>query len=436
MLDRSVFAARRRAYLDALGPDAVAVVYSLPERLRNGDAHYHFRQHSDVHYLTGFGEPDATVVLRPGATGEEVVMFVRPRDPEMETWNGRRAGLDGVKADHGADVAYPHTELEQRLPDLLANREHLHYALGLDRDMDALIASTIARLRKSEKRGKRPPRAVLDPRVALHEQRLHKSADEVELLRRAAAISVDAHVAAMGLGRPGRHEYELEATINYMFRSQGGMGPGYGTIVGAGVNATILHYVENTCALAAGDLVLVDAGCEVDHYTADITRTWPASGRFTGPQRAVYALVLDVQKSAVAMARPGIALDDLHQHCVRTLTEGMIALGLLAGPVDARIEDLAYKKFYMHGTSHWLGMDVHDVGAYTTGGKPRLLEPGMVITVEPGLYIAADAADVPAELRGLGVRIEDDLLITADGYENLTAACPKELAELEAICGT
>jgi Xaa-Pro aminopeptidase len=434
MLDRSVFAARRRAYLDALGPDAVAVVSSLPERLRNGDSHYHFRQHSDVHYLTGFAEPEATVILRPGATGEEVVMFVRPRDPEMETWNGRRAGLEGARAEHGADVAYPSTELEERLPELLANREHLHYALGLDRDLDLLIAGTIARLRKLEKRGKRPPRDVVDPRAVLHELRLHKTADEIALLRRAAAISSDAHIAAMKLGRPGRREYELEATLDYTFRSQGGMGPGYGTIVGAGVNATILHYVDNECTIADGDLVLVDAGCEVGYYTADITRTWPASGRFSAPQRAVYSLVLDVQKSAVAMVRPGVTLDDLHQHCVRKLTEGMIDLGLLLGPVDARVEDLAYKKFDMHGTSHWLGMDVHDVGAYTTGGKPRPLAPGMVITVEPGLYIAADAADVPDGLRGLGVRIEDDILVTADGHENLTAACPKEIDALEAIC--
>jgi Xaa-Pro aminopeptidase len=436
MLDRSVFAARRRAYLDALGPDSVAVVSSLPERLRNGDAHYHFRQHSDVAYLTGFGEPDATVILRPGAEGEEVVMFVRPRDPEMETWNGRRAGLEGVKADHGADVAYPHTELEQRLTDLLANREHLHYALGLDRDMDLLIAGAIARLRKLEKRGKRPPRAVVDPRAVLHELRLHKTADEIALLRRAAAISTEAHVAAMRLGRPGRHEYELEATINYTFRSQGGMGPGYGTIVGAGVNATILHYVDNQCPVADGDLVLVDAGCEYDYYTADITRTWPASGRFSGPQRAVYQLVLDTQKSAVAMCQPGMTLDDLHHHCVRKLTEGMIDLGLLQGPADARIEDLSYKRFFMHGTSHWLGMDVHDVGAYTAGGKARPLAPGMVITVEPGLYIAADAPDVPDALRGLGVRIEDDILITEQGHDNLTWACPKEIDALESICST
>jgi Xaa-Pro aminopeptidase len=434
MLDASVFAARRRAYLEALGPEAVAVVYSLPERLRNGDSHYGFRQHSDVHYLTGFGEPDATVVLRPGAAGEEVVMFVRPRDPEMETWNGRRAGLEGVKAAHGADVAYAHTELAARLPELLANREHLHYALGLDRDMDVLVAGTIARLRKLEKRGKRPPRDVIDPRVVLHELRLHKSADEIALLRRAAAISTDAHLAAMKLGRPGRHEYELEATIDYTFRSRGGMGPGYTTIVGAGSNATILHYVDNASAIADGELVLVDAGCEYGYYTADITRTWPASGRFTGAQRAMYQLVLATQKSAVAMVRPGVTLDELHQHCVKQLTAGMIDLGLLAGSVDERVEDLTYKKYYMHGTSHWLGMDVHDVGAYTAGGKPRPLAPGMVITVEPGLYVAADAADVPDALRGIGVRIEDDVLVTVDGHENLTSTCPKEIDALESIC--
>jgi Xaa-Pro aminopeptidase len=309
-------------------------------------------------------------------------MFVRPRDPEMETWNGRRAGHDGVKPLHGADVDNPHADLQE----------------------------------------------------PLHELRLHKTADEIALLRRAGAISTEAHVAAMKLGRPGRHEYELEAEINYTFRRQGGMGPGYGTIVGAGVNATILHYVDNASPIADGALVLVDAGCEYDFYTADITRTWPASGRFTGPQRAVYQLVLDTQKSAVAMVRPGVTLDEIHQHCVRKLTEGMIELGLLSGPVDARVEDLAYKKFYMHGTSHWLGMDVHDVGAYTEGGKPRPLAAGMVITVEPGLYVAADAADVPEALRGIGVRIEDDILVTADGHDNLTWACPKEIADLETIC--
>ena len=435
MLDPSVFAARRQAYMEALGPGAVAIVRSLPERVRNGDSHYLFRQHSDVAYLTGFPEPETTVVLRPGADGERVVMFVRPRDPELETWDGRRAGIEGARERYGADAAYPAAELDQRLGDLIANCEELHYALGLDPDMDLRIAAALARLRKSEKRGKRPPRAVVDPRAALHELRLHKSVEEVAILRKAAAITSEAHVAAMRAGRPGTFEYELEALVDFTFRKHGGAGPGYTTIVGAGENATILHYVENRCALAAGDLVLIDAGCEYHHYTADVTRTWPASGRFTPAQRELYDLVLEAQEAAVAAVRPGVTLDDLHQQVIRRLTEGMVALGLLEGPVDARIEDLGYKKFYMHGTSHWLGMDVHDVGAYTRGGKPRPLEPGMVITVEPGLYVAVDAPGVPERLRGLGVRIEDDVLVTAGGHENLTAACPKRVADLEAICG-
>jgi Xaa-Pro aminopeptidase len=238
----------------------------------------------------------------------------------------------------------------------------------------------------------------------------------------------------MKAGRPGAFEHELEAVINYTFRKAGGSGPGYATIVGTGENATILHYIENRCAIADGDLVLVDAGCEYDHYTADITRTWPAYGSFSAPQKRIYDLVLATQKSAVAMAKPGATLDEIHQHCVRSLTEGMLSLGLLAGSLEERVTDLSYKKFFMHGTSHWLGLDVHDVGAYTQSGKARPLEAGMVITVEPGLYIAADAEGVPPEYRGIGVRIEDDLAITADGNEVLTAACPKEIEELEAIC--
>jgi Xaa-Pro aminopeptidase len=434
MFDPAVYAARREAFLQALGPDAVAVVRSLPERLRNGDAYHRFRQHSDVYYLTGFVEPETTVVLRPGAETERVVMFVRPRDPEAETWEGRRAGVEGAKERHGADAAYPASELAQRLPDLIANREELHYALGCDDEMDRLVAGTIARLRGTERKGKRPPRAVIDPRVALHELRLLKRPEELAALRKAAAITCDAHRAAMAAGRPGVFEHELEAIVDYTFRRRGGSGPGYGTIVGAGENATILHYVDNRCAIADGDLVLVDAGCEYAHYTADLTRTWPASGRFSPEQRALYELVLETQKSAVAMAVPGATIDQLHDHCVQRLTEGLVALGLLEGPASARIEDLAYKKFFMHGTSHWLGLDVHDAGAYTRGGKARPLEPGMVITVEPGLYIAADAPDVPERMRGIGVRIEDDVAITAGGNEVLTAACPKEIAEVEAAC--
>jgi|JI10StandDraft_1071094.scaffolds.fasta_scaffold44951_5 Xaa-Pro aminopeptidase len=429
------FAARRRALAEAIGPGAVCVVRSLPERIRNGDSHYRFRQQSDVLYLTGFAEPDAAVVLRPGADGDRFIMFVPPRDPDMEIWNGRRAGVEGARARYGADAAYPSSEFATKLPELIANCDELHYALGLDDATDLLIARTIARLRKTEKRGQRPPRAVVDPRVALHELRLHKDPAEVHALRKAAAIAGEAHVLAMRQGRPGTFEYELEATLDHTFRSRGGDGPGYGTIVGAGENATILHYVDNRCAIADGDLVLVDAGGEYHGYTADITRTWPANGRFSPAQRRVYERVLAVQIATIGKARPGVTLDELHQFAIRGLTEAMVELGLLAGPVDDRIADASYKRFYMHLTSHWLGLDVHDAGAYTVGGKPRPLAPGMVITVEPGLYIAADAPDVPAEYRGIGVRIEDDVLITEDGHEVLTASCPKEVADLEAICG-
>ena len=285
--------------------------------MRNGDSRYGFRQHSDVYYLTGFAKPDCVLVIRPGAESERFVMFVRPRDPELEVWDGRRAGVDGARATFGADAAYPIAELDQRLWQLVANVDELHYSLGLDEEFDLRIAGVIARLRKMEKKGHRPPRAIVDPRASLHELRLHKRAEELRLLRRAAEISTEAHVAAMRAGKPGTFEYELEALINFTFRKHGGTGPGYNTIVGTGENATILHYVENNRAIADGDLVLVDAGCEYDHYTADITRTFPAGGAFTGAGRDVYDLVLDTQKSAIALAAPGVTLDQIHDHCVR-----------------------------------------------------------------------------------------------------------------------
>jgi Xaa-Pro aminopeptidase len=434
MFDPAVFAARRDAYMQAIGPSAVAVVRSLPERLRNGDSFHPFRQLSDLVYLTGFLEPDTTLVLRPGHDTERVVMFVRPRDPELETWDGRRAGIDGAKAIYGADAAYPAAELPQKLMELIANHEELHFAVGLDDEMDLMITRAIAKLRKTEKRGKRPPRAIVDPRVALHELRLHKRPEELAALRKASEISAEAHVLAMRAGKPGVFEHELEALINYTFRRQGGAGPGYATIVGAGENATILHYIENKCAIGDGDLVLVDAGCEYNHYTADITRTWPANGKFTAIQRRVYQIVLDTQVEAVAMVKPGVTIDEIHNHCVRRLTEGMIELGLLGGSADDRVTDQSYRKFYMHGTSHWLGLDVHDVGAYTRDGKARPLEAGMVITVEPGLYVASDAPDVPPELRGIGIRIEDDVVVTQTGHDVLTAACPKKIEDIEAAC--
>lgn len=432
----AVFARRRAALMEAIGPNAALVLHSPPAGQR-GSVHMRYRQSSDIHYLTGFAEPDTTVVLRPGADKERFVLFVRPRDKEREVWDGRRAGIEGAVAGHGADAAYPAADLEKKLPDLLANLEDVHHAFGVDPRFDRVVTAAIVHLRATERRGQRPPVRIIDPRLTLHELRLIKSPEEVATLRRAAAITAEAHRAAMAAGRPGVAEYELEAVIEYTFRRRGGFGPGYSTIVGAGENATILHYIDNSRRLGEEELVVVDAGCELDFYTADVTRTFPTSGTFSPAQRRCYELVLATQEEAIRMTRPGVTLDDIHTLCVERLAAGMVDLGLLSGPAAARIEDGGYKTYYMHRTSHWLGMDVHDVGAYMHGagaGSPRPLQPGMVITIEPGLYIAADAGAAPAELRGIGIRIEDDVLVTHDGCEVLTAAAPKQVADVEAAC--
>jgi Xaa-Pro aminopeptidase len=436
MVDATRYAQRREAYMRAIGPDAVAVVHSPPELVRNGDAHYKYRQTSDLHYLTGFAEPGATLFLCPGRpAGERFVLFVRPRDPEREVWDGRRAGVDGAVARFGADRSYPAGELSTRMAELLANVDDLHYAVGIDPAFDRTIMATIARLRGSERRGLRPPRRIVDPRGALHDLRLIKSSDEIATLRRAAEITAEAHRAAMAMAAAGVAERELEAVIDYTFRRRGGSGPGYATIVGGGDNATILHYVDNDAELGAGELVLVDAGCELDFYTADVTRSFPVSGSFSPAQRRVYDVVLAAEEACIRMTRPGVTLDEIHDQAVAVLTQGMIDLGLLAGAAADRIADGSYRAFYMHRTSHWLGMDVHDAGAYVEpDGSPRRLAPGMVLTIEPGLYVARDAVGVPDELRGIGVRIEDDVLVTADGHDVLTAATPKQPAEVERAC--
>jgi Xaa-Pro aminopeptidase len=430
-----LFTRRRTAYMEAIGAKGVAVVHSPPERLRNGDAHYPFRQSSDLYYLTGFVEPEATLVLRPGADQDRVVLFVRPRDREREIWDGRRAGVEGAVAGYGAEVAYPAAELADKLPGLIANFDDLYFSLGLDPEMDALVCRILADQRLRERRGQRAPRRVVDPREVLHEMRLRKSPDEIAVMRRAAAITTEAHRAAMKLAGDGVGEHELAAIIDYTFRRHGGSGPGYQTIVGSGENATILHYIENHRTMRGGELCLIDAGGEYQMYTADVTRTFPVGGQFSPVQRRCYELVLAAQKAAIEMCRPGATIDGIHDRVVGMLTEGMVQLGLLDGPAQARIDDGAYKKFYMHRTSHWLGMDVHDVGNYGAGAAPaRPLEPGMVLTIEPGLYVPMDVDGVPEALRGIGIRIEDDILITANGYENLTSAAPKEVDELEAAC--
>jgi Xaa-Pro aminopeptidase len=406
------------------------------ERPRNADNDYPFRQDSDFLWLTGFDEPQGCALLLCGDGKEpaRLLMFVRPRDKEKEIWNGYRAGVDGAKAAFGAAEAWPVEELEQRLPGLLDGVGTVWFRLGHDPAWDARLAHALRDLRARAHTGVQAPTAILDPGRVLHEQRLVKSPEELALLRRAAAITAEAHLAAMRDGLPGRREHQVQAEIEYAFRRRGGSGPGYGTIVAAGANSCILHYRAGDALLKEGEVCLVDAGGEVEGYTADVTRTFPVSGSFTKAQRALYQVVLSAQKRAIAEVRPGITVDGLHDQVVRWLTEGLLELGLLKGSADERVADAAYRKYYMHRTSHFLGLDVHDVGDYYPGRQSRALVPGMVITVEPGLYVAADDQTAPPELRGVGVRIEDDILVSADGNENLTEAVPKEPGDVETAC--
>jgi len=428
---REPYAGRRARLMERLGPNAALLLLSPPERLRNGDAHYKYRQDSDILYLTGFVEPGAAVLLRPGHE-TPFVLFVRPRDPAAETWTGRRAGVEGAVALHGADASHPSEQLDDKLAELVMGVEEIHYPFGREPELDAAVARLLGRLRAAERRGRRAPVRLCDARLTLHEMRLIKAPEEIEVLRRAADITAEAHSAAMRAARPGGSEREIEALIDYTFRRRGGTGPGYGTIVGAGPNATILHYVENTSPLAGGELLLIDAGCEVDGYTADVTRTFPVGARFTDAQRRFYEAVLDTQQAAIEMVKPGATLDQIHEAVVARLTEHLLRLRILEGEPAKLIGDGAFKPYYMHRTSHWLGLDVHDVGFYSENGAARPLVPGMVLTIEPGLYVG-DGAAAPAEYRGLGVRIEDDILVTDSGYENLTAGTPKTVAEIERL---
>jgi Xaa-Pro aminopeptidase len=419
-----------------MGDRAAGIFFASPEAVRSNDTHFDYRQSSDLLYLSGFEEPGSALVLLPGHAKHPCVFFVRKRDRERETWDGRRAGPEGAKERFGADEAFPIEELETRLPELLEGRERVHVALGLHGDRDALVVRAMGKAHAAARRGKRVPREIHDPARALHEMRLYKSGPELEALRRAVSVSAEAHVRAMRLTKPGMGEWEIQAEVEYAFRRAGARSPGYGTIAGSGVNACVLHYVENQRRMQAGDLLLLDAGAEVDHYTGDITRTWPVSGRFTPEQREIYDLVLAAQRAVIGMVKPGLAYSAMHEKAVRVLTEGLVERGILTGPVDKAIQDKTYRAFYMHGTGHWLGMDVHDVGAYHVEEVSRPLEAGMVFTVEPGLYFSPDEPKSPARWRGIGVRIEDDLLVTETGCEVLSAAAPTDAEAIEAIVGT
>jgi len=412
----------------------VMVLPAAEERPRNADSEYLFRQDSDYAWAVGLDEPMGGAVLIARGGERKLVLFVRPRDKEKEIWNGRRVGVEGAKEIVGADEAYTVAELDQKLAPLVEGAPTLWWRIGQDPAWDARLARVLGELRALTRTGKKAPEAVVDPGRIVHELRLVKAPDEVAKLRKAAEITAEAHMAAMRDGSAGRREHQVQAEIEYAFRRRGGMGPGYGTIVATGPNSTILHYRAGDAVLEDGQVCLVDAGGEYDWYTADVTRTFPVSGEFTKAQRDLYDLCLTAQKEAIEAVRPGTTLDAIHDQTVRRLTEGLIGLGLLQGKVEERIEDKAYRKYYMHRTSHWLGMDVHDVGDYYVDGKPRPLVPGMVLTIEPGLYVAQDDEGAPPEMRGVGIRIEDDVLVTPEGRENLTAAVPKEEKELEAVC--
>ena len=429
----SEFAARRTQLLEAIG-DGVAVFPSAPAAVRNRDVGHPYRQDSDFYYLTGLDEPESLLVLSNQHDEHKVILFVRPKKREREIWDGPRAGVEGAVRDFGADVAFPIEELAAKLPDYLGNVERLHYRIAQNHEADSKVFDCLNLLRRGGRRGVTAPEVIVDTSVHLHEMRLRKSDAEVATMRQAAEISREAHLRAMHLARPGMHEYELDAELLHIFRKHGSERPAYESIVGSGPNATILHYRAGNRSLNDGELVLIDAGCEYDYYASDITRTFPVSGKFSNEQRAIYGLVLEAQKASIGAVKPGATLDEIHQRAVRVITEGLIDLGLLTGDPDSLIDEKKYEPFYMHRTSHWLGMDVHDVGHYYLDGKHRPLEPGFVLTVEPGIYIATDAEDLDERWRGIGVRIEDDVLVTPGGADVLTDGIPKEIHDVEAAC--
>jgi len=429
------YAERRARALDAFRGD-VAVIPSARIAPRNADSDFPFRQNSDFFYLTGFDEPDAVLVLAPEHPVHRTILFLRRSDRVQELWNGPRLGVDAAAGRLGIDAAFPIDELAARLPDYLCGAQTLAYALGMDETTDRTIHAAIAAAHARTRQSGRAPRAIADPGGVLHEMRCIKSAEEIALMRRAAEITRAGFVAGMRATRPGLHEYDLRAILEYEYQRGGAQGVAYESIVAGGDNATTLHYVANRARLEAGTLVLIDSGCELDYYASDVSRTWPVDGRFTAEQRAIYEIVLAAQTAASAQVAPGIARNVFHETAVRTIVEGLIDLGLLSGSADENIERETYRDYYMHGTGHWLGLDVHDAGRYRgDDDRPVAFRPGMVTTVEPGIYVRRDTAG-DSRFAGIGVRIEDDLLVTHGGHENLTESIPKAIEELEAIVGS
>jgi len=415
-----------------MGPDAVAIFEGASLATRSRDTEYPFRQDSDFWYLTGFDHPNAIAVLRTDG-GPEYTLYVEPRNREMEIWTGHRPGVEGAREVYGADEAFSQSEFITQLPALIRRTKQIYHVLGRNPAIDSAITNTLEGMRLRSRSEAAPADAIADPRSIVHEMRMFKEPAELDIMRRASAISREAHEAGAKFAKSGAYEYEIEAAIEYTFRRLGARGPAYTTIVGGGRNATILHYVTNSEKLRDQEMVLVDAGCELEGYASDVTRTYPIGGRYTAAGRAIYDVVLTAHRAGIDQCAPGKTLVDVHAASVRAIVEGLVDLKLLSGDVDDLIEKETYRRFYMHKTSHWLGLDVHDVGHYGSNGTHRPLEPGMVFTVEPGIYVAADDEDASAEFRGIGVRIEDDLAITEDGCENLTESIATDPAEVEAL---
>lgn len=430
-----------KEFMRRMDKDSVAIIPAAREAVRSHDTNYRYRQNSDFFYLTGFEEPDAIAVIAPSRE-KKFTLFVRPRDLEQEIWTGYRAGVEGAVNDHGADEAFTISEFDQKLPEILDGPSVLYYAFGHTLpEIDQKIIRQLTVFRESNRKPFEPPTTIVDPSFLLHEMRVLKTPEEIEIMQRAADIAAEAHVEAMKAVRPGMMEYEVEALIEQIFRRYGSAGPSYTSIIGGGWNATILHYIDNKDELKDGDLLLVDAGCEYKGYASDITRTFPVNGKYTEAQREIYDVVLETQKSCVDMVRPGVRLEDLKTHSIEMLTEGMVRLGLLKGDPKKLIEEKKYLQFYMHNLGHFLGIDVHDAGRYYFKGESRPAEPGMVMTIEPGLYVSPDTSripdgynkDIPAKYLGIGVRIEDDVLVTEDGARVLTNKVPKERDEIESL---
>jgi Xaa-Pro aminopeptidase len=431
-----VYRDRRAAVLARMREHAgggLAVVPTAPEAIRNRDSHYPYRSDSYFHYLTGFPEPEAVVALVASPDGDKHVLFCREKNEEREIWDGFRYGPDAAREIFGFDEAHPIAELEAKLPELASDRPALFTPVGLFEPWDRKVSATLNEVRARVRTGVAAPEQIVDIRALLDTMRLIKDAHELALMRRAAAISSAAHKRAMAMARPGWYEYQVEAELMHEFLHGGAQAVAYGSIVASGPNACVLHYRDNNRLMGDGELLLIDAGCEYQGYASDITRTFPVNGRFMPAQKAVYELVLEAQLACLAAVKPGVAFHDYHKAAERVLAQGLIDLKLIPGPLDAALESGSYKRFYMHRAGHWLGLDVHDAGVYQLKGESMVLEPGMVLTVEPGCYIRG-ADDLPAEFRDIGVRIEDDVLVTANGIENLTAATPKTVAEVEAAC--